>query len=135
VGCDQIIQQVGPPRGRLVLGVLAVPSAHLEDAAPTGTRPWAYFAKYGIAIRAGSPAVLITVPEAWRRRAAIGWGNHADGVSALRRLSCPRQLGAWNAYRAAVPRAAMPALAGLLGDVSPGQNGCAARDSNPEPAD
>jgi hypothetical protein len=71
VGCSQIIQQIGPPGGRPVLGALAVPPTHLEHAAPTGTRPWAYFSKYGIAIRAGSPAVLITVPEAWRRRAAM----------------------------------------------------------------
>ena len=98
VGCDQIIQQAGPPGGRLVLGVLAAPPARLEQAAPTATRPWAYFAKYGIAIRAGSPAVLITVPQAWRHRAGIGWGNNVGVVSSLRLLSCPRQLGAWNAY-------------------------------------
>lgn len=98
VGCDQVIQQVGPPGGRLVLGVLAAPPAHLEHGAPTGTSPWAYFAKYGIAIRADSPAVLITVPVAWQHRAAIGWGNNADGVSSLRLLSCPRQVGTWNAY-------------------------------------
>jgi hypothetical protein len=98
VGCDQVIQQVGPPGGRLVLGVLAAPPAHLEQGAPTGTPPWAYFAKYGIAIRADSPAVLITVPAAWRHRAAIGWGNNIGGVSSLRLLSCPRQLGAWNGY-------------------------------------
>ena len=98
VGCDQIIQQAGPPGGRLVLGVLAAPPAHIERPAPTATQPWAYFAKYGIAIRADSPAVLITVPEAWRHRAGIGWGNNSGVVSSLRLLSCPRQLGAWNAY-------------------------------------
>ena len=98
VGCDQIIQQAGPPGGRLVLGVLAAPPARLEHAAPTATRPWAYFAKYGIAIRADSPAVLITVPEAWRHRAAIAWGNNIGAVSSLRLLGCPRQMGAWNGY-------------------------------------
>ena len=97
VGCDQIIQQHGPPGGRLVLGVLAAPPAHLKPAASTGTSPWAYFAKYGIAIRADSPVVVITVPAAWRHRAAIGWGNNVGG-SSLRLLSCPRQMGAWNAY-------------------------------------
>ena len=98
VGCDQVIRQYGPPGGRLVLGVLAVPPAHLEPGAPTGTSPWAYFSKYGIAIRPDSPAVLITVPEAWRHRAAIGWGNNIGGVSSLRLLSCPRQIDAWNGY-------------------------------------
>jgi len=98
VGCDQVIQQVGQPGGRLVLGVLAAPPARLEHAAPTATQPWAYFAKYGIAIRSDSPAVLITVPQAWRQRAGIGWGNHTGVVTSLRLLSCPRQLGPWNAY-------------------------------------
>ena len=98
VGCDQIILHTALPGGRLVLGVLAAPPAHLETVAPTGSSPWAYFAKFGIAIRADSPAVLITVPEAWRHRAAIGWGNKIGGVSSLRVLSCPRQMGSWNAY-------------------------------------
>ncbi len=62
VGCDQTIQQTGAPGGRIVLGVLAVPPAHLPTAVPSGSRPWRYFRKYGLAIRAGSPAVLITVP-------------------------------------------------------------------------
>ena len=60
VGCDQTIQQTGAPGGRIVLGVLAVPPAHLPTAVPSGSRPWRYFRKYGLAIRAGSPAVLIT---------------------------------------------------------------------------
>ena len=98
VGCDQIIQQVGQAGGRLVLGVLAMPPARLEYAAPTAARPWAYFAKWGIAIRAGSPAVVITVPETWRHRAAISWGNNIGVFSSLRLRSCPRQPGAWNAY-------------------------------------
>src|SRR5713101_6852079 len=60
VGCDQTIQQTGAPGGRIVLGVLAVPPAHLPKAVPSGSRPWRYFRKYGLAIRAGSPAVQIT---------------------------------------------------------------------------
>ena len=98
VGCDQTIQQKGAPGGRIVLGVLAVPPAHLQKAVPSGSRPWRYFRKYGLAIRAGSPAVVITVPAAWRHRAAIGWGDNIGVVSSLRLLSCPRQLGAWNGY-------------------------------------
>jgi hypothetical protein len=98
VGCDQVIARVGAPGGRVVLGVLAVPPAHLEPGAPTGTVPWAHFSKWGIAIRAGSPAVLITVPPPWRRRAAIGWGNGVGGVSSLRLAGCPGQSGSWNVY-------------------------------------
>ena len=98
VGCGETIQQAGAPRGRILFGVLAVPPAHLERAVPTGTRPWGYFRKYGLVVRAGGPAVLVTVPRAWRHRAAIAWGNNIGPVSSLRLLSCPRQLGAWNAY-------------------------------------
>ena len=54
------------------------------------------FGHEGAAGRVGSPAVLITVPETWRHRAGIGWGNNTGVVSSLRLLSCPRQLGAWN---------------------------------------
>jgi hypothetical protein len=45
VGCDQIIEQDSTPGGKVVLGVLAVPPAHVEAGAPTGTLPWAYFSK------------------------------------------------------------------------------------------
>lgn len=98
VGCDQIILQVGAPGGKIVLGVLAVPPAHVQAAAPTGTLPWSYFSKWGIAVRLGSPAVLITVPRAWRNHAAIGWGNAASGVNSLRLLSCSGKPGTWNVY-------------------------------------
>src|SRR5215469_11320857 len=50
------------------------------------------------ACSAPGPAVLITVPQAWRHRAAIGWGNDPGAVSSLRLLRCPPQLGLWNAY-------------------------------------
>jgi len=100
VGCGQVTQQINSPDGRLVPGVLAAPPAHIERGASTATRPWAYFAKYGIEIRSGSPNVLITVPKAWRHRAAISRGNNVGTVSSLRLASCPRQYqqGDWNAY-------------------------------------
>jgi hypothetical protein len=75
-----------------------VPPADLEPGAPTAARPWAYFSKYGIAVRADSPAVLIAVPREWQDRAAIGWGVNIGAVSSVRLLSCPRQVGPWNAY-------------------------------------
>jgi hypothetical protein len=98
VGCDQAIQQIGAPGGRILFGVLAVPPAQLERAVTTGSLPWAYFRKYGLSIRANSPAVLVTIPKVWRNRAAIGWGNDVGAVSSLRLLSCPRQQGAWSSY-------------------------------------
>lgn len=81
-----------------MLGALAAPPAHVGAGTPTGTLPWAYFSKWGIAIRAGSPAVLVSVRRAARHRVGIGWGNSANGVSSLRLLTCPGQPGTWNAY-------------------------------------
>jgi hypothetical protein len=94
------MQQSGAPGPPIVLGALAVPPAHLARAVRAGSRPWAYFRKYGLVIRADSPAVLVTVPQAWRRRVAISWGNNVGAVSSLRILSCPPQpgLGSWNGY-------------------------------------
>lgn len=101
VGCSQIIRQVnsGTVGGaRVVLGVLSVPPAYLPPAVPSGLRPWRYYRKFGLGVRAGSPAVLVSVPQAWRHRAAISWGNNSEIASSIRVLSCPRQAGAWNRY-------------------------------------
>ena len=62
------------------------------------SHPWRFWSKWGLFIRAGPPAVVISVPKAWRTRAAITWGSGMGTVSALRVASCPRTLGAWNGY-------------------------------------
>jgi hypothetical protein len=99
VGCDQIIRETSAPGSRIVLGVIAVPPAYLPGAgAPNGSDPWRYYWKYGLAIRANSPAVVITVPQASRSGAAISWGNGLGPLTSLRLLTCPRQLGSWNVY-------------------------------------
>jgi hypothetical protein len=100
VDCDQVILQMnsGTLSGaRVVLGVLSVPPAHLPPATGGGVRPWRYSIKYGLTVRAGSPAVVVSVPPAWRHRAAIDWGGSGI-VSSLRVLSCPRRAGVWNSY-------------------------------------
>ena len=98
IGCDQTIIQVGAVTNRVVLGVIQVPPAELSAAVPTGSEPWSYLRKYGLAIRPNSPAVLVTVPPAWRHAAAIVWGSDAGPFSSLRLLSCPAEVGPWNAY-------------------------------------
>ena len=98
VGCDQIIRETNAPGRRIVLGVIAVPPAYLPGANPTGSAPWRYYWKYGLAIRASSPAVVVSVPPASRHDAAISWGNGLGPVMSLRLLPCPRQLGHWNVY-------------------------------------
>src|SRR5690349_10866588 len=101
VGCGQVIPPAnsGTVGGaRVVLGVLSVPPAHLPPAVPSGLRSWRYFRKWGLGVRAASPAVVVSLPRAWQHLAAISWGNNVGIASSIRLLSCPRQAGAWNRY-------------------------------------
>jgi hypothetical protein len=77
-------------RYRLVLGAVSVPPAYLAQVVSTGETPWAYWRKTGLVVRAGGQAVSISVPPAWRKRAAITWGNGGNGVfDSLRIAGCP----------------------------------------------
>ena len=100
VACDKSIDNVPPDRRsgyRVVLGAVAVPPAYLPQVVATPGQSWPFWRKDGLVIRAGSPAVVVSVPNGWRKRAAITWGNSGP-VSVLRLASCPPPLGAWNAY-------------------------------------
>jgi hypothetical protein len=101
VTCDSIITPSGSfswRPARVVLGVVAVPPAHIPQTMPTGVARWPYWSKAGLVVRAGSPPVVVRVSSAWRKRVAIGWGN--AGGSALRIAPCPpsSSLGEWNPY-------------------------------------
>jgi hypothetical protein len=86
-------------RYRLVLGAVSVPPAYLAQVVPTGETPWAYWRKAGLVVRAGGQAVSISVPPAWRARAAIAWGYGNQGVfDSLRMESCPGPAGRGLAY-------------------------------------
>ena len=101
VPCDEIILHVKSGRAggyRVVLDVVSVPPARLIQVVPSQSRPWAYWRKAGLVVRAGAPPVTVSVPAAWRSRAAITWGNSTGIVSALRIASCPGAAGVWNAY-------------------------------------
>jgi len=101
VPCDKIILRVNSGHAggyRVVLGVVSVPPARLIQIVPTHDRPWAYWRKAGLVVRAGAPPVTVSVPPAWRSRAAITWGNSTGTGSALRIASCPGPANVWNAY-------------------------------------
>lgn len=84
---------------RVMFGVVAVPSVVSGRASPSGrSGPWRFFDKQGLFTRAGSPAVVFSVPKAWRTRVAIGWGDGAGPASALRVTSCSGPSGEWNGY-------------------------------------
>jgi hypothetical protein len=80
---------------RLVLRSLSLPPAYLRQVVPTHEKRWAYWRKAGLVVRAGAAAVTVTVPRAWRGRAAITWGNRGGPVSSLRIAGCdgPKTVG------------------------------------------
>ena len=101
VPCHDIIGQVNSGRVdgyRIVLGVVSVPRPRLQAPVHVSSRPWIYWTKAGINVRAGRVPVRILVPRRWRRREAITWGNETGIVSALRIAPCPSPPKVWNAY-------------------------------------
>jgi hypothetical protein len=101
VPCDQAIDQPRFPYRsdgyRLVLNTFSVPPAYLRQVVHVGGR-WPYWRKTGLVIRAGAPAVTVTVPRAWRSRAAIIWGNAGTPANSLRFASCAGRARVGRAY-------------------------------------
>jgi hypothetical protein len=103
VGCDRIVLRArsGAVDGfRVLLGAVSVPGArHLDHGSTTTRDPhWRYYRNAGIAIRAGTSQVSVSVPEGWRDRVAISWGN-SSATSALRFAPCGGSpAGLWNSY-------------------------------------
>ena len=101
--CEQIARHLrsGTEDGyRIVLGNVGVPDEQQtsQGASRTHTRPWPYFRRVGLVVRGGTSPVAITVPEGWRDRVAISWGN-TRAVSSLRIASCGAAVSKpWNAY-------------------------------------
>jgi hypothetical protein len=90
VPCTERIDTTSFPYAgyRLLLGFVSVAPAYLRQVVATRERPWAYWRKAGLVVRAGSPTVTVSVPTAWRKRAAITWGNNTGVVATLRIAGC-----------------------------------------------
>ena len=103
VTCDRIVlrSNSGAADGfRIMLERVSMPGAgHLaRDAAAVRGRPWRYYRNAGLAIRAGTSAVSVSVPEGWADRVALSWGGSRPS-SAVRFASCPRSAaGIWNSF-------------------------------------
>jgi hypothetical protein len=109
VPCSEIIDRTKFPyignrqpehRYRLVLGVVSVPPAYMAQIVPTGEQPWSHWRKQGLVVRASGEPVAISVPAAWRGRAAIAWGYGGKGepFSSLRIAGCGSDKTVGNAY-------------------------------------
>jgi hypothetical protein len=72
------------PDGKIVLGVISLGRDFLQPTVPVHQGWWRYWQKHGLFIWAGHQTVTITVPKAWRNRAAIIWGVNVGIVSTLR---------------------------------------------------
>lgn len=101
-GCDQIIGSQKSPfqhRYQVVLGRVDVPVAISQKAVSADVAGWRYWSKAGLIVQARSGVVTVTVPAAWRRKAAVSWGNgYPPPQSRLRIASCPPRPDSWNAY-------------------------------------
>ena len=106
VACTDVANP-GPLPGkqgyRLVLGVIAAPPAYIapeQVAAVNGFGSWTYWLKAGMGVRVGRFMVTVTIPQAWRSRAAITWGNSHRIVNALKFSGCGAgaMTDAWNGY-------------------------------------
>jgi hypothetical protein len=83
---------------QLVLGRISVNTGYLDMPVPvTGDGPWRYWQKRGVLILAGTGPVLVSVPPAWRDRAAITYGSYGI-VSSLELTTCRQPSGVWDGY-------------------------------------
>jgi hypothetical protein len=107
VPCSEVIDTTRFPHvgsaqypSQLVLGAVSAPGRHVPQSSPTGTPPWTHFSKWGMVIRGGAGTdVSVTVPLAWRNRAAISWGNAQHRVfHTLRFPRCGDDSGEGHAY-------------------------------------
>jgi hypothetical protein len=101
VDCDQVAQKTGTaapgPTNQVAHARVAIPPRFLTQV-EREQRPLRYWRKTGIYVRPGKSAVDISVPLAWRKRAAIQWGqgDSASGpASALHVTGCPAYGRAW----------------------------------------
>jgi hypothetical protein len=81
---------------RIVLGIVAVPPLRLTQVVRSSSSQWPFWRKAGLVVHASNKPVTVTVPQAWRQRAAIGWGNSGI-VSALKFEPCATPKP-WNAF-------------------------------------
>lgn len=103
VGCDRIVlrDRSGVEDGyRVLLDAVSVPGArHLAGATATErSGPWRHYRNAGLAVRAGTAWVTVSVPEGWRDRVALSWGGSRPS-SSVRFAACAGSAGhIWNSF-------------------------------------
>jgi hypothetical protein len=105
VPCSEIIDQTSWPylgsrayRYRSVLWAVSVPPAYVSQVVHLRDGAWPYWEKAGLVVGAGRGPVTVTVPPAWRKRAAITWGGNTGIVTSLEIVRCGSDPSRGNAY-------------------------------------
>jgi hypothetical protein len=107
VPCSEIIDQTTWPylgsrnpryRYRPVLAAVSVPPAYISQVIHLRDGAWPYWSKAGLVVRASRGPVTVSVPLAWRTRAAITWGGNTGIVNSLRLARCGSDPSRANAY-------------------------------------
>jgi hypothetical protein len=107
VPCSEIIDSTNWPyigsrnpryRYRSVLSVVSVPPGYISQVVHLRDGVWPYWSKAGLVVRADRGPVTVSVPLAWRKRAAITWGGNTGIVNSLRIARCGSDPSRGNAY-------------------------------------
>ena len=103
VGCERVVLRGGPGAEdgfRILLDAVALPGRrHIAaGAARTHDRSWPHFRNAGVAVRGGSQAVVVEVPEGWRDRVAVSWGASPPSSSVHFAACAGRPGRVWNSY-------------------------------------
>jgi hypothetical protein len=103
VGCNRIVlrDRTGSEDGyRILLETVSVPGTrHLAgETSATRSGPWRWYRNAGLAIRAGTAAVTVSVPEGWHDRVALSWGGSRPSGT-IRFAACTASAGrVWNSF-------------------------------------
>jgi len=107
VPCSEAISATAFPyvgdrthRYRLVLGVVSAPPAFMSQIVRGDSPAWPHWHKEGIVVRNSGETVTVSVPHAWRNRAAIAWGygGHGEPFQSVVLVGCGLQKTRGRAY-------------------------------------
>ena len=103
---------------RVVFGAISAPPSYLPGGVvDPPSAPFSYWLKAGLAIRAGTAALTVSLPRTWRDRARIVWGAPGTPTTALRFEPCSWQAGFWKGYSGCFLLRGGPACVPLVFEV------------------
>ena len=103
VSCNRVVlrDHSGTEDGfRILLETVSMPGAgHLSrETSAARNAHWRWYRNAGLAIRAGTSSVSVSVPEGWRDRVALSWGGRRPS-SSVDFAQCPASTaGTWNFF-------------------------------------